>query len=96
MSAAPYEPQSVSSPNVQRGRLASTMGYYASLLSLGLAVAVLGPTLPDLAQRTHTDMRKISILFTTLALGYMLGALQGGVGMTVCPAIQFWRAEFWR
>ena len=71
-------PPSVSSPNVQRGRLASTMGYYASLLSLGLSVAVLGPTLPDLAQRTHTDMRKISILFTTLALGYMLGALQGG------------------
>ena len=55
-----------------------TIGYYTAIFSLGLAVAVLGPTLPDLAQRTHTDLGQISVLFTALALGYMLGALQGG------------------
>ena len=58
--------------------MSPTIGYYAAIFSLGLAVSVLGPTLPALARHTHTDLGQISVLFTALALGYMLGALQGG------------------
>lgn len=55
-----------------------TAGYFAAFIVLGAAVAALGPTLPDLAQQTHTALGAISLLFTARSLGYLLGALQGG------------------
>ena len=38
----------------------------------------LGPTLPGLAEQTHTALGAISLLFTAHALGYMLGSFLGG------------------
>lgn len=52
--------------------------YYLAFIALGLVTAALGPTLPALAERTGSDLSGISVLFTTSALGYLLGSLLGG------------------
>jgi FHS family Na+ dependent glucose MFS transporter 1 len=58
--------------------VATTLGYYAAFIGLGLISASLGPTLPGLAEQTGTDLGAISFLFTTRATGYLLGSLLGG------------------
>jgi FHS family Na+ dependent glucose MFS transporter 1 len=63
---------------VAPNKLASTAGYYAAFVSLGLVASSLGPTLLGLAENTQTLVREISFLFTARALGYMLGSLLGG------------------
>ena len=55
-----------------------TIGYFAVFIAVGLEAAALGPTLPGLAEHTHTHLDDISFLFTTHALGYMLGSFFGG------------------
>ncbi len=59
-------------------KLAKTAGYFAGYVMLGLAAAVVGPTLPDLAQNTQTQLSQISALFSARSLGYLVGSLQGG------------------
>jgi FHS family Na+ dependent glucose MFS transporter 1 len=54
------------------------VGYSGAFVALGLATAVLGPTLPRLAERTQSQLGEASILFTLLSLGYLVGSLQGG------------------
>ncbi|MCA9875684.1 MAG: MFS transporter [Anaerolineales bacterium] len=61
-----------------REKLAKTIGYYAGFLCIGLAAAVVGPTLPGLAENTHSQLSQISILFTARSLGFLLGALTVG------------------
>lgn len=56
----------------------TTIGYYLSYISLGLAAAVLGPTLPGLADQTGTQMSQIGILFTARAVGFLLSTLLVG------------------
>src|SRR5688572_8819505 len=58
--------------------LAKTISYYAAFIALGLAVASLGFTIPDLAEQTGTQLSEISFLFITRSLGYLFGALLGG------------------
>ena len=41
-------------------------------------LAVLGPTLPALAEQTGAELGEISFLFTARSLGYIVGALLGG------------------
>jgi FHS family Na+ dependent glucose MFS transporter 1 len=60
------------------GRVSKTIGYYAAFIALGLVTASLGPTLPDLAAHTQTQLGEISFLFTARALGYLLGSFLGG------------------
>ncbi|KAI0238738.1 Sodium-dependent glucose transporter 1 [Lamellibrachia satsuma] len=45
---------------------------------LGLSIAILGPTLLDLQQRTHTDIKQISRVFTVRSIGYLVGSIVGG------------------
>lgn len=59
-------------------KTAPTIGYFGAFVSLGMATAALGPTLPALAENTQTQLSEISYLFTTHALGYLLGSFQGG------------------
>jgi FHS family Na+ dependent glucose MFS transporter 1 len=54
------------------------IGYAGAYVAIGLASAVLGPTLPGLAGRTGSHLSQVSILFTAMSLGYLLGSLQGG------------------
>ncbi len=62
----------------KNSRIAKTIGYYVAFIALGLAAAVIGPTLSGLAAHTGTTLGAISFLFTASSLGYMLGSLQGG------------------
>ena len=55
-----------------------TAAYFITSLSLGLAVSVLGPTLPGLAEQTGVTMSRISYLFTAHSFGYLMGSLLGG------------------
>jgi FHS family Na+ dependent glucose MFS transporter 1 len=63
---------------VKDKRLSTTIGYYAAFVAIGLSTAALGPTLPRLAEHTHIALSEASLLFTTHALGYLLGSFQGG------------------
>jgi FHS family Na+ dependent glucose MFS transporter 1 len=45
---------------------------------LGLVAASLGPTIPGLAEHTHTQLNEISFLFTARAGGYLIGSLTSG------------------
>jgi FHS family Na+ dependent glucose MFS transporter 1 len=58
--------------------ISKTVVYYASYIALGLVIAVLGPTLPGLAEQTRTRLSEISFLFTAHSFGYLIGALLGG------------------
>ncbi len=60
------------------GRISKTAAYYLAFIALGLTSASLGPTLPGLAENTHTHLREISFLFTARSLGYLLGSFFGG------------------
>jgi FHS family Na+ dependent glucose MFS transporter 1 len=55
-----------------------SMVYYAAFIALGFAGAVLGPTLPGLAQQTRSQVSQISYLFTAHALGYLIGSFGAG------------------
>jgi FHS family Na+ dependent glucose MFS transporter 1 len=55
-----------------------TLGYYLLFLCLGLSTAVLGPTLPALAEQTHTRLGHMGWLFLAGAAGYTLGTTLGG------------------
>ncbi|MGE5263916.1 MAG: MFS transporter [Acidobacteriota bacterium] len=62
----------------ERTRISATAGYFVAFVTLGLSAAVMGPTLPALAERTHVRLDEISILFATRSLGYLIGSLVGG------------------
>lgn len=77
-SQLPAEP---APPASQAGDLcprAVTFGYFAAFVSLGLASASLGPTLPGLAALTASSVGQISTLFIARSLGYLLGSALGG------------------
>ncbi len=52
--------------------------YFTAFITLGLATAALGPTLPELARLTQTHLSVISSLFVARSLGYLIGAFMGG------------------
>ncbi len=58
--------------------VSSTIGYYVAFTALGLEAAILGPTLPGLAENTHSSLSEISAVFAASSLGYLLGSLLGG------------------
>jgi FHS family Na+ dependent glucose MFS transporter 1 len=55
-----------------------TSGYYLLFLCLGLTTAVIGPTLPALAEQTHTPLGHMGWLFLAGAVGYTSGTMLGG------------------
>jgi len=55
-----------------------TAGYFALFVQLGLVTSSLGPTLPTLAAQAGVALDQASLLFTSHALGYLVGALLGG------------------
>jgi FHS family Na+ dependent glucose MFS transporter 1 len=89
----------IQAPSQIRERNLKTIGYFLMFIGLGLSIAVIGPTLPGLAEQTHTQLSQISILFTSHSFGYLVGSYFGGrfydrlpghlllVGMLVAMAI---------
>lgn len=59
-------------------RVSSTIAYFTTFIGLGLVSAVLGPTLPALAELTQTSFSQISIIFLLHSLGYFIGSIVGG------------------
>jgi MFS transporter, FHS family, Na+ dependent glucose transporter 1 len=55
-----------------------TLGYYLLFICLGLNTAVIGPTLPALADQTHTPLGHMGWLFLAGAVGYTVGTTLGG------------------
>jgi MFS transporter, FHS family, Na+ dependent glucose transporter 1 len=55
-----------------------TLGYYLLFICLGLDTAVLGPTLPALAEQTRTPLGRMGWLFLAGAIGYTIGTTLGG------------------
>ena len=68
----------IQASSVARERNFKTIGYFAIFVALGSSVAVIGPTLPWLAEQTHSQLNQISILFTAHSFGYLVGALLSG------------------
>jgi len=59
-------------------RKTATIGYFAGFVALGLAYAVLGPTLTDLAANVGTDLTGVAYVLSARGLGYLVGSLVGG------------------
>jgi MFS transporter, FHS family, Na+ dependent glucose transporter 1 len=55
-----------------------TFGYYFLFICLGLDSAIIGPTLPALANQTHSHIGQMGLLFLVGAIGYTLGTMIGG------------------
>jgi len=62
----------------RRARLRKTYAYYLAFIILGLVAASIGPTLPRLAEHTHSSIGQISYLFVLRSLGYLIGSLIAG------------------
>jgi FHS family Na+ dependent glucose MFS transporter 1 len=73
-------------PSQPSDRILPTVGYYWSIFALGLAVAVFGPTLLELAEQTHVGLAVIGFVFVAISAGYMLGSLVGGYCLDHLPA----------
>ncbi len=58
--------------------LVATAAYYASYIILGATMALLGPSLPWLAENTASRLDQISWIFAASSFGYMTGSLLGG------------------
>lgn len=56
----------------------TTSVYYLSFICLGMATAVLGPTLQGLAKNTASTLAQISSLFLVSSFGYLFGSFIGG------------------
>jgi len=56
----------------------STMLYFSAFLFLGMAAAVLGPSLLQLREQTGSSLEMISIIFPTRAGAYLLGSWLAG------------------
>lgn len=75
-SSTPVSPNA--SPSLESLKILRTVGYFASFVTLGLMSASLGPSLPQFAENTHSELSQVSFLFSARSLGYLVGSLQGG------------------
>jgi MFS transporter, FHS family, Na+ dependent glucose transporter 1 len=75
-SSMPVSPQASSSAETLR--ILRTVGYFASFVTLGLMSASLGPSLPQFAANTHSELSQVSFLFSARSLGYLVGSWLGG------------------
>lgn len=55
-----------------------TIGYYLAFIMLGMGTAILGPSMPTLAENTGSTIAQISVLFTASSAGYFVGSVLGG------------------
>ncbi|GAB4533403.1 MAG: MFS transporter [Anaerolineae bacterium] len=75
------ETKTISSLHTRRERkrvLSRTAAYYVAFVALGTTGAVLGPTLRGLAEHTRSPLNQISLLFTAVSLGYLIGSFLSG------------------
>lgn len=63
---------------VRKREIFTFITYAVCFVSLGLAMASMGPMLPSLADLTGVSIARISFVFTTNSLGYLIGSAGGG------------------
>ena len=63
---------------MKTSKIAKTIVLYLAFLSMGFFQIILGATLPELAANTNASIDQISIVFSALFLGYMLGSFFNG------------------
>jgi MFS transporter, FHS family, Na+ dependent glucose transporter 1 len=56
----------------------ATSGYYLGFITLGMAAASLGPTLPGLSEQVGAQISQMGFLFSARSVGFLLGALLAG------------------
>lgn len=78
MTSAATTPSGESTEGEVARKKSQTAGYFAAFIALGLVTAVIGPTLPALAQHTRVGVRELSSVFTAQSLGYLIGSIVGG------------------
>ncbi|MCB2209852.1 MFS transporter [bacterium] len=62
----------------RRREILSFVTYAVCFVSLGLAMASLGPMLPSLADHAGVSLAQVSFVFTANNLGYLVGSAGGG------------------
>ena len=60
------------------GRWMRSIGYFITLGYFGVAISVLGPALPDLAELVSVDLGSLSALFSARSIGILFGSLLAG------------------
>lgn len=70
--------KAIASTGARADHWPQTIGYYIAFVALGFTAMSLGPTLPGLAEHTHSKIAAISFLFTARAVGYLCGSLLSG------------------
>ncbi|XP_004485110.2 LOW QUALITY PROTEIN: sodium-dependent glucose transporter 1 [Dasypus novemcinctus] len=76
------EPEAVSRRSGRAGGVLpwlTTVILCASFLGLGLSIAIVGPTLQDLATNVNSNISSLSLIFVGRAFGYLSGSVIGGV-----------------
>ncbi len=56
----------------------ATIAYYLSFIILGMTTAASGPSLLKLADHTSSGLDRISLIFVSSSLGYLIGSFFGG------------------
>jgi MFS transporter, FHS family, Na+ dependent glucose transporter 1 len=63
---------------IRNDAIRHTFGYYFLFICLGLDTAILGPTLPALADQTTSRLGQMGFLFLAGSIGYTLGTMVSG------------------
>ena len=58
--------------------ITNLLTYYATLIGLGIATSLLGPTLPTLSAYSGSSVGALGILFLVRSLGYLIGSVALG------------------
>ncbi|PFX24485.1 sodium-dependent glucose transporter 1A-like [Stylophora pistillata] len=59
-------------------QVAKSICLFVCFFGLGISVAILGPTLIELACQAQTELAEMSFVFTARAIGYLIGSIVGG------------------
>ena len=62
-----------------------SIAYFAAFLGVGIVIASLGPVMLALSAQTGAEVDDLAFLFTSRAVGYLLGSIVGGALVDKVP-----------
>jgi FHS family Na+ dependent glucose MFS transporter 1 len=65
--------------------VAISIAYFAAFLGVGIVIASLGPIMLALSAQTGAEVDELAFLFTSRAVGYLLGSIVGGALVDKIP-----------
>jgi MFS family permease len=63
----------------RRHKLRLTAAYCVGITVLGMVIGGIGPVIPGLGRQTGASLSELKYLFPSRAIGYVLGAIAGGI-----------------